>query len=323
MPVVYDVVISTNSQFKQGMMAALGHGAQKAGYKVDFVINPEKFFSIKNFDNDFCCIFGWCKGLPSDFRWQVINHFTSHGGDIKRACFFEGNVLRAKESGPYIKEPNGGLESYNYYRFPFKSIISSESLFRGYHKLNLDNKINDILNNSKIKVKDWKQNKKYIIIYTNRGVGGWSHMGRDTKKWLLETITTIKKHTDRPIIVKQHQSTHDLYEQRWSVIDKFPELQNSFYMKNLPKEIYDNAHCAVILSSTVGAVTLVDGIPTFVDLDTAFVSPWSAGELKDIESPNLNVDRNDFLKLYAKCHWSVEEMKNGTMWKGIMEEEQS
>ena len=148
-------------------------------------------------------------------------------------------------------------------------------------------------------------------------------MGRDTKKWLLETITTIKKHTDRPIIVKQHQSTHDLYEQRWSVIDKFPELQNSFYMKNLPKEIYDNAHCAVILSSTVGAVTLVDGIPTFVDLDTAFVSPWSAGELKDIESPNLNVDRNDFLKLYAKCHWSVEEMKNGTMWKGIMEEEQS
>ena len=77
------------------------------------------------------------------------------------------------------------------------------------------------------------------------------------------------------------------------------------------------------MSSTVGAVTLVDGIPTFVDLDTAFVSPWSAGELKDIESPNLNVDRNDFLKLYAKCHWSVEEMKNGTMWKGIMEEEQS
>ena len=110
MSIVYDVVISTDSQFKQGMMAALGLGAQKAGYEVDFVINPYKFFSIKNFENDFCCIFGWCKGLPSDFRWQVINHFTSHGGDIKRACFFEGNVLKAKESGPYIKEPNGGLQ---------------------------------------------------------------------------------------------------------------------------------------------------------------------------------------------------------------------
>ena len=110
--------------------------------------------------------------------------------------------------------------------------------------------------------------------------------------------------------------------QREAVIERYRDLRDSFYIDSLPKEIYDNAHCAVILSSTIGAVTILDGIPTFVDLDTAFVSPWSAGELKDIESPNLNVDRNDFLKLYAKCHWSVEEIKNGTMWKGIMEEEQ-
>ena len=45
MSIVYDVVISTDSQFKQGMMAALGLGAKKLDMKLILSLIPTSFLA--------------------------------------------------------------------------------------------------------------------------------------------------------------------------------------------------------------------------------------------------------------------------------------
>jgi len=54
-----------------------------------------------------------------------------------------------------------------------------------------------------ISLKDWRQRGVHVLICTQRN-GGWSMGGVNVVDWLRKTIEEVRKHTDRPIVVRGH-----------------------------------------------------------------------------------------------------------------------
>jgi len=264
-------------------------------------------------DKDFAMIWGWPTG-ENIARQRAFNSFLERGGKQENMFFFEGNVLKQLES------------EMNFYRFPLYSIHADQSSF--ISSTDIDAKLNYIYDNTNIKLKDWKTDGDHILVYLNRGGGGWSHQGVDVYKWLKDTCIEIRKHSDRPIKVKDHPGRQVDKSSRDDILNWLHlSIKDFNYYHRETKKLGDwteqqikNAWAAVVLTSTAGAVTLTKGIPTFATHDAAYIKPWSAGELKDIENPNLEVDREEFMRYYASSHWSMEEIGTGDMWKVLREQ---
>lgn len=290
---------------------------------------------VKNQDREFGLMWGWPlhgrdavqveEGFintsaknRSDLRQKCLTSFEEAGGTRKNMFFFEGNVLKHFEKSGRIR----------YYRFPLNSIHANQSDFLEFDD-NVDKRVEQITSDLNLKVHDWKTKGDHIMIFLNRGVGGWSHMGIDVYTWLKETVLELRKYTDRPIKVKDHPGRHAMNETHKNEVLRFLQysVKDVEYYHSVTKVLgdYSNAYlktawASVILTSTAGAVSMMKGVPTFVTHDAAYIKPWSAGELKDIENPNLNVDRDEFLRYYANSHWSLEEVEQGDLWRKLREQ---
>ena len=42
-----------------------------------------------------------------------------------------------------------------------------------------------------------------------------------------------------------------------------------------------------------------------------------AGELSDIEKPNISIDRQQFLNNLGYSHWRLPELKDGEYWERV------
>lgn len=313
MSLVYIFTLTVSDESKRKMLLGFAEGVKKFGDKPVKVDSLNDLQQIDNFENAYGIVFGWSL-LPDNLRVICYNHFVKNGGDKYNFCFFEGNALKSKELFEYNRAKP--MSDHNYYRLPFGSIMCNESIFRGSKCVNAKDKLKKILNNSKIKLSDWKvEQKKYVIIYCNKGDGGWSHQGVDQKQWLKDTIHQVKDYTDRKIVIKAHPLGDD------SLLTVAKDEGCSFFKQALPDNIYKHAHSAITLSSTAGCATLVDGIPTFALQQSSFMYDWGAGDICDINNPKLK-NRNDFLEYYAKTHWSAKQITSGQFWKNVREEDQ-
>jgi hypothetical protein len=45
----------------------------------------------------------------------------------------------------------------------------------------------------------------------------------------------------------------------------------------------------------------------------------NAGHLSEIENPNLNLDRNNFLYGLGESHWTLQDIENGLYFKKFLE----
>ena len=305
-------VITAPSRHKQELMSGWMKGVAISGDRhiitrgnEDGDLDPEK---------DFAMIWG-APNSSNPHRTIAFNSFLKRGGNQNNIFYFDSNVLKQLE------------RDMAFYRFPSYSIHSHESKFI-FDSENIDKKLNYIYENTNIKLHDWKTDGKNIIIYMNRGDGGWSHQGVDVYKWLKDTCIEIRKYSDRPIKVKDHPGRTPNKRKLDEVLNwLYLNIKDFFYHHRETKKLGDwsdhqikNAHAAVILTSTAGGVPLTKGIPVFVTHDNAYIKPWSAGELKNIETPNLDVDREEFMRYYASSHWSMEEIERGDLWKVLREQ---
>ena len=128
-------------------------------------------------------------------------------------------------------------------------------------------------------------------------------------EYTIETITELRKYTNRRIIVRQHPRCP---------LQQQPVLDNVFYQT--PKMIentyddydleFNNEWAVVSWSSNPGIHAILNGIP-------AFVGPQSLAydvanhDLSMIEKP-LMPDRAQWLNDYAYTEWTVEEIAQGT-----------
>jgi hypothetical protein len=159
-----------------------------------------------------------------------------------------------------------------------------------------------------ITMKDWRPQGVHVLICTQRN-GGWSMGGLDVVHWLKKTIKEVRKHTDRPIIVRGHPG--DKHAPKY--------LKNKDWQVSTSPSIIDdlrNAHCSITYNSSPSVASAIEGIPTFVTDPNPQISQAHAvanTDLSLIETP-LMLERTEWVQKLAMCHWNFDELSSGEAW---------
>ena len=292
-----NVYLSTTGGSKRDIMRAFGEGARKFGVEVNFV-------ELHQYNkSDFAMIFAHkSEGTDSPnhrFRQTVVD---KHNDNI---FFVDSNVLKAYE------------KDVRYFRFPQGSIHPHEA---NYMIDGDTSRNNQVIKQMNIKIKPWREKDNHICLFLTRGIGGFSTFGKPCYEWAKETVEEIRKHSDRPILIRSHRhagETQQLKEDKKNLDFILSNYKDITHTSLGETSIYDdlkNAWACVVYTSTSGAVAMLEGIPMFSTHEACFSHQWSAGNLSDIENPTLK-DRTHFITHYANAHWNLEEVKQGMLWR--------
>ena len=208
------------------------------------------------------------------------------------------------------------------YRQSQRSVIVLEvgSLFRGHTwKLGLNGINRDAhfvpagtvpsrVNRLGLTVKDWQNTGSDILICTQR-IDSEQWVGQpDIRSWLDTTISTLRKHTDRKIIIRPHP--------RLGLINRWPGV-DVIKPRSIP-DTYDdydfvsalaNAWAVVNHNSSPGIVSIINGVPAFVG-KSSLAADIANTKLSSIEIPSRR-DRSRWIDRMAHTEWTAEELASG------------
>jgi hypothetical protein len=125
--------------------------------------------------------------------------------------------------------------------------------------------------------------------------------GIDLDRWIDETVSTIKQHTDRPVVVRQRAANR---------IDRIAT-------DPLAQVLINDVHALVTFNSNAATESIMLGVPAFTLAPANAASPVASQDLSQIESPYWA----DTDKLYAwACHlaygqFHVKELRDGTAYR--------
>ena len=165
--------------------------------------------------------------------------------------------------------------------------------------------------------KPWRSNGDFILICGQHDKSlQWQHMPQ-MSNWLIDTVKTIQKHSNRPIVFRPHprcplpnieKEFKNVYRQ---VPNKLARTYDDFDMK------FDNIHATISYSSNPGIHSIINGVPAFVGTSSlAYDVGNDIDFLHDIEEPHMG-DRQHWLNNYAHTEWTVEEISQGLPLKRL------
>ena len=244
-------------------------------------------------------------------RQELWERFKSTGN----IWFYDSNVLVAYESERHHPQNS-------YVRIAYGNVYPDKTNY--FNKNSPSDRWEKMKKNLNLEIKDYKKDKKNILICCNRGSGGYSAFGKNAADWALETVDIIRRYTDRPITIRQHkgkgytnylQDRTKLYEAKKYIKDLDIQSPDGNY-PDLITSIKDS-YAVVIFTSSAGAPAIIEGKPLFVCHPSSYLYSMNAGDISKIENPNLDLNRQQFLNNLGYSHWTYEEIKNGVYWKRI------
>lgn len=155
----------------------------------------------------------------------------------------------------------------------------------------------------KVKTKVRKYGRKILIAAP--GEKPCIFYGINKEQWVQETVETIQKYTDRPIVIREKN------------MDRSDRVRNDPLYAALEKDV----HALVTFNSNAGVESILNGVPAFVLAPTHAAKPVSGGSLENIDNPYF--PSHD--KLLAWCHhlaygqFHVQEMADGTAYRILNE----
>ena len=231
-------------------------------------------------------------------RRRVIDHQRMMK---KRTLIVDSNLFL------YLNKSN---QPHHYLRYSFDGVFRNTGF---YFDKDIDpNRWQTIKTDLNIDVKDYRSNGKYILLCLQRN-GGWSMQGMDVMQFCTNTIEQIKKHTDRPIVVRGHPG--DGKTNQYLKLD-IPGVSISH--KDTPiQEDLKNAWATVLYNSSPGVASLIEGVPVFqIDphKEHSMYNEVANTTLKRLEDPKL-FERQEWLEKIAMCHWSFSQTASGEAWE--------
>lgn len=136
-----------------------------------------------------------------------------------------------------------------------------------------------------VDIENWKKNGKHILICPPDEIFS-TLIGLDHKKWLSQTKRKIKKNTDRPIVIRDRNSTTPLFD----------DLKKS--------------HAVVTHESNVAVDAILYGVPVFLT-GNSIAKPMALDDLTQIEKPFYPDNRIIWAGVVADNQWTPEEIKKG------------
>lgn len=172
-----------------------------------------------------------------------------------------------------------------------------------------------ISNELGISLREPKKSGKYILLCCQRD-GGWSMDGKPLMPWIVHTIQTIRKFTDRIIMVRFHPGDKNRVQhiralQRYRLQGVTPSVSD-----NLLSDL-KSAYAVVNYNSSPAVVAAIEGVPTFVlDPQRSQAAEVSHHKLNDLEYIK-EFDREKWIQKMAQMHWTLDELKDGTAWRHL------
>lgn len=135
-----------------------------------------------------------------------------------------------------------------------------------------------------------------------------------TVAWLTETANTIKKYTDRPIVIRPHP------RQRISnipgcVIEMPRPIQGTYDSFDYDRCL-STAWAVVNHNSGPGSLAVLNGVPAFVHA-SSLAAPVGNTDLSAINNPS-RPDRTAWLERLAHTEWYTEEIASGLPLKRLL-----
>ena len=168
-----------------------------------------------------------------------------------------------------------------------------------------------------IKLKPWQPTGDTIIIC---GQHHQSHQWRNNPTmnlWFEQQINEIRKHTDRPIIVRPHpRNPIGLDTKRWKNVSyKIPQRDYNTIDDTDFKETLKHAWAVINYSSNPAMMAVFNGIPVFVSAQSLCYDVGN-NNLNKINNPVMP-DRQNWANSLAYTEWTTEEIKQGFPWERI------
>ena len=258
---------------------------------------------------------------PSDVG--VIQGWITEGPIVSPHLKLRQEVIKSQlQSGKHVVAADSNLFLYNntanplhYLRYSFNGVFPSTGNY-------CDKEINPdrwkkISSDLKITLKDYRTQGTHILLCLQRN-SGWSMGNVDVQTWANETITTLKKYTDRPIIIRPHpgdKNTKQILQPKSQGCHiKFSKAVRLSQNEKLTDDLKD-CWAAINYNSSPVVGAAIEGIPVFVsDPYKSQCSDIANTDLSTIENPIL-YDRQQWVQRISMFHWNFDELKSGQCWE--------
>jgi|TARA_B110000977_G_scaffold64204_1_gene87345 hypothetical protein len=252
-------------------------------------------------DCDLAIIQGWSKkksqGGHNLLRKSVIKTQREKN---KNVLTIDGNIFNYLSQGIYFRYSlNGIYANTGYY---FDNTIDSNRWERIKSTIGFD-------------LKSWRQEGEHILILLQKD-SGWTMEEKSNILWCSETIDKIRKHTDRPIVIRMHPSDIK-HKENYLMMARNKKVTLS-ENKNIVQDL-KNAWCSISHNSSPGPVSVLEGVPVFItdnDWQKSPAAPVGNYDISKIEDPALP-DRKSWIQKLAMSHFSIEDIKKGLLWESV------
>ena len=168
-----------------------------------------------------------------------------------------------------------------------------------------------------IELKPWRSTGDTIIIC---GQHHRSHQWRNNPTmnlWFEQQINEIRKHTDRPIVIRPHPRNPTGFDiSKWKNVTKvLPQRDYNTVDDTDFKETLKQAWAVVNYSSNPAMMSVINGIPVFVSEQSLCYDVCNTS-LSNINNPAMP-DRSNWANKLAYTEWTTEEIKQGLPWQRI------
>lgn len=299
--VYHKTVPNGKNQEKIDLLRFYSHGIKVSG---DIVIDKDDYIYQPS---DVGVIQGWLgQGLAT----------TSH---LKLRKDVIQNQIRNKK---YVVAVDSNLFLYantnnplHYLRYSFNGVFPNSGIYCDTYIDPL--RWQKISRNLGISLKDYRKNGSHILLCLQRN-GGWSMGGFDVQDWTTQTIASLRKFTDRPIVIRAHPGDK---ASREYLNPRNPKCRinftNGVTLSNNQNLLDDLKNCwaAVNYNSSPVVGAAIEGYPIFVtDIQRSQCKEIANTDLSQIENPMLP-DRQAWLERLSMFHWNFDELKSGECWQ--------
>jgi len=167
----------------------------------------------------------------------------------------------------------------------------------------------------KIKTQPWKNSGNHILLCGQHEKSQqWDNMP-EMNEWISSTVTRIRQHTNRPIVVRTHPRSRHRVVHPLNTIAAMPtKIPGSYDNYDLS---FDDAWAVVNWSSNPGIQAVLEGIPAYVSRHSlAYEVANDIDDFSNIENPN-RPDRQQWVNDYAHTEYTVSEIANGIPLKNL------
>ena len=261
--------------------------------------------TLKYTTSDVAVIQGWISN-------EVVRSHLALRNTVIQKQISRGKYVVAVDSNLFLyADPTNAL---HYLRYSFNGVFPNTGIY-------CDSEIDPtrwqkISQNLNLSLKDYRTKGDHILICLQRN-GGWSMGDIDVQDWAVQTIETLRQHTDRPFVIRAHpgdKASREYLDPRNPKCKiKFSKRVRLSTEANLLDDL-KGCWAAVNYNSSPVVGAAIEGVPIFVmNPEKSQCAEIANTDLSQIENPLL-LDRQKWVERLSMFHWNFDELKSGECW---------